>query len=57
MQAGNKLFLRKIIFLNFNKLQRDSNLQLSNPQQTHELSGFGFESRCCHLIFRYGACF
>ena len=27
MQAGNKLFLRKIIFLNFDELQRDSNPQ------------------------------
>ena len=23
----------------------------------YELSGCGFESRCSHLIFRYGACF
>ena len=23
----------------------------------YELSGCGFESRCCHLNFRYGACF
>ena len=23
----------------------------------YELSGCGFESRCCHLHFRYRACF
>ena len=23
----------------------------------YELSGWGFESRCCHLIFKYGTCF
>ena len=23
----------------------------------YELSGCGFESRCCHLNFGYGACF
>ena len=23
----------------------------------YEMSGCGFESRCCHLNFRYGACF
>ena len=23
----------------------------------YELSGCAFESRCCHLNFRYGACF
>ena len=23
----------------------------------YELSGCGFESRCCQLYFRYGACF
>ena len=23
----------------------------------YELSDCGFESRCCHLDFRYGACF
>ena len=23
----------------------------------YKLSGYGFESRCCHLNFRYGACF
>ena len=23
----------------------------------YELSGYGFESRCCHLNFRYGVCF
>ena len=23
----------------------------------HELGGCGFESRCCHLKFRYGTCF
>ena len=23
----------------------------------YELSGCGFESRCCHLNFRYSACF
>ena len=26
-------------------------------KQVYELSGCGFESRCCHLNFRYGACF
>ena len=23
----------------------------------YDLSGYGFESRCCHLNFKYGACF
>ena len=52
--------------------QRDSYPQPLSPQtntqsisQTgqfgwvfvYELSGGGFESRCCHLNFRYGGCF
>ena len=40
-----------------NQLVRKRSVRLNDWAFVYELSSCGFESRCCHLNFRYGACF
>ena len=45
----------KIVSFKYEELNGD--LYLNGWVFVYELSGCGFESRCCHLNFRYHACF
>ena len=49
------MLTKKSVLSDSNEIERP--VWLNGWVFVYELSGCEFESRCCHLNFRYGACF